>query len=185
MTGSDKSAIHRNLRGAVWRIAINSGRRAEYAAVQNEFLTTKSIDGKEIALQSMGRVQTAELAREYLDFLLSDHVAVQDVHSGAIALAVNAKTRGAQWQGIKADWEKVKTKFGSNLMVLDRFLKGTLTKFASEEIKKDVAGFFDDKDNTGYDRGLGVISDTIGGNASYKERDSGLVLEWLQARKYV
>ena len=186
MFDKNKSAIHQNLRSTVWRIAItNDTTPASYQAVKEEFLTTSSVDGREIALQSMGRVQTQELGKEYFDFLLSDRVPIQDIHSGGIALGANAKTRRVQWHCIKDDWEPLKQKISGNPVVMDRYLRTSLNKFASHEVQDDIAKFFADKDNRGYDRSLGIVSDTIAGNASHKDRDEKLVLEWLQAGGYV
>jgi aminopeptidase N len=144
------------------------------------------VDGKEIALQSLGRVQSSDLANEYLDFLFSPAVAVQDMHSGAVALAANAKTRNDLWAFIKANWEdKVFPDLSGNMVVLERFLRSSLNKFASFEVKKNIDEFFKNKDIKGYDRGLGVIADTITGAAQYKERDAGLIKEWLSAHGYL
>ena len=70
------------------------------------------------------------------------------------------------------------------MVVFDRYLKNSLQKFASHEIEKDIQEFFKGKDNTGYDRGLVQVSDTIRGNANYKERDEQLIVEWLKAYGY-
>ena len=184
--GGDTSAIHASLRSPIFRICVTHGGREAYDAVKQFYLTTKSVDGKEIALQSMGRVQTPELAREYLDFAFSDKVAVQDRHSPAVSLAANGKTRLAVWEYIKANWEsKVFPSLSGNMVVLERFLRVALNKFASEEVKRDIEGFFAGKDQRGYDRGLAVVKDTVEGQAKYKERDEAVVREWLKARGYL
>ncbi len=183
-SGEDPKAVHPNLRSAIFRIAIAEGGASEYEAVKNEYLNTRSVDGKEICLQSLGRAPTPELARDFLDFLFSDQVALQDKHSGAISLASNSKTRLLLWQYLRDNWTRVHGILSSNPVVLDRLLKMCLTKFASHDVERDIATFFEGKDNRGYDRSLGVISDTIRGNANYKERDEQRVLEWLQAHGY-
>ena len=146
---------------------------------------TTSVDGKEICLQSLGRVQTPELANDFLDFVFSDQVALQDKHAGPTALAENAKTRLSLWHYLRDHWTRVHGTLSKNPVVLDRLLKRSLTKFASHEVQRDIAGFFEGKDNHAYHRSLGVIADTIRGNANYKERDESLVLEWLNSHGYV
>ncbi|KZF20641.1 putative aminopeptidase [Xylona heveae TC161] len=183
-SGKDQAAVHPNLRLAVFRTIVTEGGAAEYEAVKEQYLKTTAIDGKEIALQAMGRVDTAELANNYLDFLFSDKVAVQDLHSGAASLGANSKARIHLWQYIKTQWDAIHPKLAANSVVIDRFLKMGLSKFASHEVGQDIAKFFEGKDNRGYDRTLGVISDTVRANANYKERDEKLVLEWLQAHGY-
>lgn len=184
MSGKDKKAIHQNLRGVVFRLAIANGGAQEYEAVKQEFLTTTSVDGKEIALQALGRVQTAELARDLFAFTMSEAVKDQDKHSPVSALAANGKVREVVWECIKGDWQRVRAVLGGNMVVLDRFVRVGLNKFASRDIGRDIADFFADKDNRGYDRSLGVVQDTIGGNAGYRERDQEVLAEWLATRAY-
>ena len=183
-TSGDRTAIHPSLRSAVFQTVIAEGGETEYEAVKQEYLNTTSVDGKEICLQSLGRVQSTDLVKDFLDFQFSDKVAIQDAHIGAMSLAANPKARYTLWQYIKENWDSVHKKLSGNLVVIDRFLKNSLQKFASHEVEKDIAAFFEDKDTKGYDRGLIQVSDTVKGNAKYKERDEGLILEWLKAHEY-
>ncbi|KAL8712788.1 MAG: hypothetical protein Q9220_002996 [cf. Caloplaca sp. 1 TL-2023] len=180
----EQKAIHPSLRLPVFRINVAEGGQEAYEAVKNEYLSTTSIDGKEICLQALGRVQTPDLVNDFLDFQFSDNVKVQDAHSGSIALAANSKARDVLWQYIKDHWEAVHGKLAGNSVVLDRYLKNSLQKFASHEKEKDIAEFFKDKDTKGFDRGLVQVADTVRGNANYKERDEMLVLEWLKTHGY-
>lgn len=180
----NKKAIHPSLRGAVFRIGIKFGGEEAYKAVQNEYLTTTSVDGKEIALQSMGQVQTAGLAQDYLAFGF-DKVAIQDVHSVGGSLSNNAKVRDQVWQYIKSNWPMIRDRLSGNMVVLERFLRTCLQKYASHETQQDIERFFADKDQTGFDRGLAVVGDTIKGNAKYRERDLEVLKEWLGAHGYM
>ena len=185
MSGEDTSAVHPSLRLAIFRIAVNKGGKAEYEAVKKFYSTTTSVDGKEIALQALGRIPTAELAQEVLEFNFSPAVAVQDKHSISISLSQNAKQRIVLWEYIKKNWDsKVFPELSGNMVVLERFLRSALSRFASFEVEKDIDDFFAKKDQRGYDRGLKVVKDTISGAAKYKERDVELVKEWLKANGY-
>lgn len=163
---------------------VSDGGIPAYEAVKQEYANTKSIDGKDICLSALGRAQTADLVRDFLDFQFSDHVAIQDTHIGSIALANNAKARDWMWQWIKENWDKVHEKLSGNSVVLDRYLKKSLEKFASHETERDITSFFDGKNTKGYDRGLVQVSDSVRTNANYKERDEQLVLEWIKAHGY-
>ena len=120
---------------------------------------------------------------DFLAFQFSDQVAIQDIHSGSIALAANPKAREFMWQWIKKNWNMVEKKLSENSVVMDRYLKKSLEKFASHDVENDIASFFKEKDTKGYDRGLSQVTDTIRANANYKERDEPLVLEWLKAHQ--
>ena len=165
-------------------IAIREGGEPAYEAVQGEYLTTTSIDGKETCLIALGKVQAADLVKNFLDFQFSNKVAIQDLHTGSISLAENSKVRNELWKYIKENWTAVHKKLSANIATTNQYFKKTLSKFASHEIEKDIAAFFKDKDTKGYDRGLVEVLDTIHANASYKERDEQLVLEWLEAHGY-
>ena len=179
-------ALHPSLRSAIFRIVISANGEEEFGALQEQFGKTTSVDGKEIILQSLGQVANSELANKYLDFLFSPEVAVQDIHSGASTLAANPKTRRALWDYIRTNWDLiVYPKLSSNMVVLDRFLRITLTTFANDAVAGEIKDFFKSKDNTGYDRSLGVIQDSIKSNAAYRERDSEALREWLSAHGYL
>ncbi|KAF3050814.1 hypothetical protein E8E11_004378 [Didymella keratinophila] len=185
-SGSDKSAIHPSLRRAVFGIAVKNGGESAYKAVQKEYLSTTSIDGKEICLVSMGRVQTPQLAQDYLKFIFSDKVATQDKHSGTIALANNSKVRPEVWKYVRDNWDQiVYPALSGNLVVLERFLRFGLNKFADDKVADDIAAFFKNKDTRGYDKGLEVIDDTIRSYAKYAKREEAVVKEWLKANNYL
>ena len=170
---------------AVFQTVVREGGKSAYEAVLNEYTNTTSIDGKETCLVALGKVQTTDLVRSFLDFQFSDKVALQDVHTGSVSLAANSKVRNVLWQYVKENWDTVSEKLSASPVVIDRYIKTSLSRFASHEIEKDIAAFFKDKDTRAYDRGLVQVSDTVQANAKYKERDEELVLEWLKAHDYV
>ncbi|KAH8716943.1 peptidase family M1-domain-containing protein [Phaeosphaeriaceae sp. PMI808] len=182
----NKSAIHPSLRRAIFATAIRQRGESAFKAIQQEYLSTTSIDGKEICLQSLGRVQTSELAKQVMSFIFSDKVAMQDKHSGTIALANNSKVRNEVWNFIRENWDsKVNPTLSGNMVVLERFLRFGLNKFADEKIADEIAAFFKDKDTRGYDKGLEVIDDTIRSYAKYAKRDEAAVRGWLKANGYL
>ncbi|KAL4959890.1 M1 family metallopeptidase [Aspergillus stella-maris] len=184
-TANDKNAIHTNLRSTIFSIAVSEGTRAEYDSVKDEYLRTDSVDGKEICLSALGRTKDAALVDDYLDFVFSDKVAIQDVHSGAVSLAANSKVRHLLWEYMKKNWASVETRLSANNVVFERFVRMGLSKFADHKIGADIASFFQNKDTSAYDRALVIVADSIRTNANYKERDEKQVLKWLQEHGYV
>ncbi|KAL3437998.1 peptidase family M1-domain-containing protein [Aspergillus tetrazonus] len=183
-TAKDKSAIHTNLRSAIFSIAVSEGTREEYDSVKDEYLKTDSVDGKEICLGALGRTKDAALVNEYLDFVFSDKVAIQDVHNGAVSLAANSKVRHLLWEYMKNNWNSVEARLSANNVVFERFVRMGLSKFADHSIGDDIAAFFQDKDTTAYDRALVIVADSIRTSANYKERDEKQVLKWLKEHGY-
>ncbi|KAF2640961.1 hypothetical protein P280DRAFT_518300 [Massarina eburnea CBS 473.64] len=185
ISGKDKSAINPSLRNGIFSIAVKERGESAFKALQNEYLTTTSIDGKEICLQSLGRVQTPELAQQFLSFIFSDKVAMQDKHSGTIALAANSKVRVEVWKYIRDNWDSViHPTLSGNMVVLDRFLRFGLSKFADEKVADEIAKFFEGKDTRGFNKSVDVIDDTIRSHAKYRARDEKVVREWLKAGGY-
>ncbi|GAT27660.1 aminopeptidase B [Aspergillus luchuensis] len=183
-TGNDKNAVHTNLRSVIFSIVISEGGREEYNAVKQEYLKTDSVDGKEICLGALGRTKDAELVKDYMDFVFSDKVAIQDIHNGATSMATNPLTRHLLWDYMKENWSAVETRLSANNVVFERFVRMGLSKFADHDIAADIASFFREKDTGAYDRALVIVADSIRTNARYKERDEKQVLEWLQAHGY-
>lgn len=181
----DKKAIHPSLRSSVFNIAVRYGGEDGYKAVQQEFLNNTSIDGKDICLSAMGKVQSPDLAKQYLKWAFDGAVLTQDIHTPAIALASNSKTRYAVWEFVKDNWPMIHEKLSGNMVVLERWLRPSLRLFSSFEVEKDIEAFFKDKDTAGFDRGLAIISDTIKSNAKYAERDREVVKEWLEVHGYM
>ena len=89
------------------------------------------------------------------------------------------------WEYVKTHWEAIYAKLGANMVVLDRYVKGSLSGFASWEKEEDIRRFFEGRDTKGFDRGVVQVCDTVRGNAGYRERDERLVEEWLGAHGYV
>lgn len=177
---------HPSLRSPVFRVTVAAGGDAELEQVLAFYSATTLVDGREVALQAMGSVGTEERARKVLDHAFSDAVAVQDKHSAPSALSGNGKVRAVIWPYVKEHWEgKVLPQLSGNMVVLERFLKSALNKYASVEVERDIAAFFKDKDCKGFDRGLAVVQDTIVGAAKYKERDTENLREYLKANGYL
>lgn len=181
----DSKAINQNLRSTVFNMAVANGGSEEYEAVRKEYRSTKSVDGKEVCLAAMGKSKDPALARDLLNFVLSDEVPVQDCHNGPMAVAANNDTRIEVWNFAKAEWDgKLQKVRNSASVVLDRWIRTGLNQFSEREVDREIQAFFKDKDTAGFDRSLAQASDYIEANASYKERDEKVLLEWLKANGY-
>lgn len=181
----DSKAINQNLRSTIFNMVVANGGQEEYDAIKKEYRATTSVDGKEVCLGAMGKSKDKKLAQDLLDFVSSDEVTVQDCHMGPMTLAANNDTRLEVWNFIKTEWDgKLERVRNSATVVLDRWIKAGLNQFSEREIDQDIQAFFKGKDTAGFDRSLTQASDFIEANASYKERDEGVLLEWLKANKY-
>ncbi|KAG4219464.1 hypothetical protein PC116_g32056, partial [Phytophthora cactorum] len=89
-----------------------------------------------------------------------------------------------QWKYIQDNWEKLTTKM-ANPVVLDRFVKLTLSKFTDAKYIDEIDAFFKDKDTSAFDRTLEQVKDSIRGRAAYRQRDAQVIKDWLSANGYI
>jgi aminopeptidase N len=181
----DKKAIHQNLRGVVFNLAVANGGEKEWNAVKAEYAKTTSVDGKVICIEALGRTKSTELANMLLDFTTSEEVAIGDAHGGASSVGHNNVTRDVVWTYTKTQWDRILGRLGVSSICVDRWVKMGLTNFSDHKTGEDIKTFFSDKDTKAFERTLEVVLNTIAGNANYKQRDEALVLEWLNAHGYV
>ena len=180
----DEKAIHQNLRNVVFNMAVANGGSAEWNTIKEEYLKTKSVDGKEICLVALGRAKDKNLIKGLLDFAMSEHVPPQDAHSAIVAVSANNENRLVGWEYTRDQWDRVVKKLGVSNIVLDRWIKMGFTSFSDKAVAEDIKKFFKDKDTTAFARSLVIIADSISANASYKTRDEKVLLEWLKANGY-
>ncbi len=180
----DEKAIHQNLRGVIFNLAVSNGGQEEYDAIKAEFKKTTSVDGKEICIQALGRSKEPNHARDLLDFVTSEEVAVQDAHGGAVAVSNNNDTRFVFWEYTQQNWDRVFKRLSVTGVLIDRWIKMGLSKYSDLEVRDQIDAFFKDKQTGQFSRSLVIAHDTITGNASYKERDESRLLEWLKAHGY-
>ena len=180
----DAKAIHQNLRGVVFNLAVANGGEKEWNAVKAELIKTTSVDGKEICIQALGRSKSPKLANALLEFVTSEEVPIQDAHGGVSAVGNNNETRDVAWTFTKTQWKRVLERLGVSNICMDRWVKMGLVNFSEYDVGEDIKSFFSDKDTKAFERSLEVVQNTIAGNAAYKQRDEALVLEWLVAHGY-
>lgn len=176
--------LHQNLRAVVLNMNVANGGRSEYETVKHEYLKSTSMNDKDACLHALGRTKDSEFARDMLEFVTSSNVPIQDSRYGPSAVSANNSTRDEVWKFTKTQWQRLNDRLGVSNICMDRWMKMGLNNYSDHSIREEISEFFKDKDTRAYDRSLVVVSDTIKGNANYKQRDEGLVLEWLEAHGY-
>ena len=184
-TQNDTSAIDPTLRSAVFRIAIRHQGLPAYAAAQQVYLTSPTFDGAAMALAAMGHVATPELAREHLRFAFDGkgRVKVQDVHHVVRSLAANPEVSAEVWGYIRGNYEEIYQQLP--MPVFGAVLRIGLGGYSSMAIHDEIKGFFERKDCSRFERGLGIVLDQIKDASQYRERDVRGVEGWLEAKGYL
>jgi aminopeptidase N len=185
----EKNTFPPILRTPVFRIAVKTDAAKAVEVLKKEWFTTKSIDGKEVALSAIGSARDRDLILKTilpLNFnksppaAASESVPPSDMHVLAASLSANSAGRDLQWTYLRKHWDETVVKLG-NSVVVDRFVNSTLSKFADTAVIDEIDAFFKDKDTAAFNRTLETVKDKIRGRAAYRERDTAALREWLSA----
>jgi hypothetical protein len=156
--------------------------------LKKEWETTTSPDGKDFALSAIGHIRDTNLINtKVIPFLFnttSDSVPSGDIHTLSGVLSANSTARPLLWKWLQENWEQATAKM-ANPVILDRFIRLTLGKFTEVKYLDEIEAFFEHKDTAGFNRTLEQVKDNVRGRVAYRQRDAGIIKEWLAANKYI
>ncbi|KAI9175228.1 hypothetical protein H9P43_006589 [Blastocladiella emersonii ATCC 22665] len=182
----DATAVHPNLRGAVYAIVLKNaavGSRSEFDAVkaiwENESL---SADQRLAALGALGRVPDTKLMAELLEYSLKGgKVRPQDFMYPLRSVAGNPKGRALAWKFVQDNWAQLEAQFKGSLSLLAHCV-GIAADWADAEFAdREVEGFFAGKDTKHVDRAIQQTLEKIRAQATWLNRDRDAVAAWLAA----
>ncbi|KAF3766168.1 hypothetical protein M406DRAFT_339443 [Cryphonectria parasitica EP155] len=185
--------LHADLRSPVYRIALKSDPAKTAAFLKNEWYTAPAVDSQDLCLGVLGTCTDESVITSTLLPLLfnisppapaSDCIPASDMDFLSGGLANNRVGRPLLWKFIKENWSQIDQKVGGNPILLDRFIKVSLSKFTSYKDLEELEAFFKDKDTTAFNRTLEAAKDSVRGRAAYRERDAAVLKEWLVANGY-
>lgn len=188
-----ENPLHADLRSPVYRVAIKHDPVAATKVLKQEWYAAPAVDSKDVCLGALGTcTDESIITNTLLPFLFnisppapaSDSVPPADLHMLSGGLASNRVARPLLWKFIKENWGQIEDKIGGNPIVVDRFVNVSLSKFTSYKDLEEIEAFFQDKDTTAFNRTLEATKDKVRGRAAYKERDAGILKEWLVTNGY-
>lgn len=154
-----------------------------FNTILEEVRTPTTIDGREVALRSLGSTNNVETyLPRILELFFDGSVPEMDYQFLAIPLASNAKAKIIFWNYFKDNYPRFKSDV--SMWTLDRVIKGFLPKLVSKDLFEDVHAFFEEKDNTGYEKGLKQSLDSIRSDVYWGERSRDDVLSCLNSMGY-
>ncbi|MCJ1319200.1 Aminopeptidase 2 mitochondrial [Xylographa vitiligo] len=178
----DRKAIHPNIRGSVYGIALQNGGEKEYDILLNEFRTAKDADEKNTALQRLGYAKGKALRTRTLALPLSDEVKAQDFHLPLMALRNDAEGVEMLWAWFKDNFEAIKGKCPPALTLLGYVVSGATSSFTRKEHIHAIEKFFEGKDRMGFEKKLEQSLDGVRAKSSWLERDGEDVKAWLRGQ---
>lgn len=178
--------IKPHLRQAVYRILLANADTCNddvFNSVLAEVREPSTIDGREVALRSLGSINKVD---KYLPSILSlffdGSVPEMDYQFLTIPLASNFNTKVIFWNYFKDNYPKFRSDV--SMWTLDRVIKGFLPKLVSKDLSQDIELFFKDKDNSGYEKGLKQSLDSIHNDVRWSENSREDLLEWFKNNGY-
>ncbi|MCJ1394766.1 Aminopeptidase 2 mitochondrial [Xylographa bjoerkii] len=177
----DRKAIHPNIRGSVYAIALQNGGEKEYEVLLNEYRTAKDADEKNTALRCLGRTQSKALRARTIALPLSDEVKAQDFHLPLVALRNDAEGVKMLWAWFQENFEAIKAKCPPALTLLGHVVTIATSAFTRPEHIQAIENFFEGKDKMGFEKKLQQSLDGVRAKSSWLERDGEDVKAWLRA----
>ncbi|CAG8636717.1 14611_t:CDS:2, partial [Dentiscutata heterogama] len=183
---NDKSALHPNIRGAVYEIVLcNGGGVNEFDAILKAYREANTSDQKVIALTGLGFAQQEDLIKRALEFSISNEVKNQDIIYAFQGLQFNRKSRKALWCFVKERWETFHDLYAKSLGLFGHIIKFSTDSFSSDADIKDIEDFFSNKNTKDFLRPLQQSLENIRVNAAWLARDKKDVEDWLRANGYL
>ena len=142
----DVGAIHPNIRGSVFGIALKHGGEKEYNVVLDRFHNAPTSDEKTTALRCLGASEDPALIQRTLALASGDEVKNQDIYMPLGGLRGHTAGIEARWAWMKNNWDALYKRLPPALGMLGTVVQLTTATFCTEEQLKDVEEFFQAKD---------------------------------------
>ncbi|KAF8461376.1 peptidase family M1-domain-containing protein [Kalaharituber pfeilii] len=181
----DKKAIHPNIRGNVYAIALENGGEREYDIILNAYRTSTNSDEKNTALRALGRSKNPKCIQRSLDLALSSEVKEQDIYLPISSLRSHKEGIVELWKWAQSNWDTIERKLPPGLSMLGSVVQMVTSGFTSQEAIDDIQKFFGARSTKGFDQGLAQSLDGIRAKAAWLERDRSDVESWLKSKGYL
>ncbi|KAI5862098.1 peptidase family M1-domain-containing protein [Durotheca rogersii] len=181
----DKSAVHPNIRGSVFSIALKYGGKEEYDSVLDFFHKSTNSDERNTALRCIGRAKDPALIQQTLNFVLSGEVKSQDIYLPASGLRSHAEGIDALFDWLTEKWPEVYERLSGNPPILGSIVTICTSSFAKPEQLARVEAFFQDIDVKNFAQPLAQSKDAIRSKIAWLERDREDVAAWVRENGYI
>ncbi|ANZ75050.1 BA75_02276T0 [Komagataella pastoris] len=180
----DKTAIHPNIKAVTFQTVAAQGSEKEWDQLFDIYKNPVSIDEKIIALRSLGRFEDPILIAKTLALLFDGSVRSQDIYIPMQGLRATKVGVESLFQWLTLNWDRIYKLLPPGLSMLGSVVTISTSGFTSLNDQKRVKDFFASKNTKGFDQGLAQALDTIQSKASWVQRDSKNVSDWLYEQGY-
>ncbi|KAI0176375.1 peptidase family M1-domain-containing protein [Hypoxylon sp. FL1284] len=180
----DKSAIHPNIRGSVFSMALKYGGEEEYDAILNFYRKSTNSDERNTALRCIGRAKNPALIQRTLDFVLGGEVKSQDIYLPTSGLRSHAEGIESLFSWMTKEWPEIYKRLSGNPPILGSMVSICTSSFAKQEQLDKVEAFFKDKDIEFFAQPLAQSKDAIRSKIAWLARDRNDVATWVKENGY-
>lgn len=131
----DKDAIHPNIRGSVFGMALKYGGVREYDIILDTYRKSTNSDERNTALRSLGRAKDPELIKRTLALPFSGEVKEQDIYMPVGGLRTHPEGIEALYTWMTDNWEELSRRLPAGLSMLGTMVSICTSSFSSQEGK--------------------------------------------------
>ncbi|KAI1300304.1 peptidase family M1-domain-containing protein [Xylaria venustula] len=180
----DSSAIHPNIRGSVYGMALKYGGKEEYNNLVEIFRASTNTDERNTILRCLGRAKDPELIQRTLDLTLSNDVKNQDIYLPTSGLRSHAEGVEVLFNWLTEKWPEIYKRLSGNPSILGSMVTICTSSFTKPEQLEKVENFFKDIDTKSFDQPLAQSKDAIRSKISWLARDRDDVATWVKENGY-
>ncbi|ODV90517.1 hypothetical protein CANCADRAFT_57016 [Tortispora caseinolytica NRRL Y-17796] len=177
----DKSAIHPNIKGAVFGIAVKELGAPAWDVLLETIMNPISTDEKNTAYRNLGRSNDPELIKKTIDLLFNDTIVKpQDIYLPMAGLRTHKEGIVALWKWTKNNWDEIVRLLPPGLSMLSSVVSVTTSGYATPAGLAEIEKFFKNKPTKGFDQGLAQSLESVRSKLSWVKRDTSDVKKWLK-----
>ncbi|KAJ5263480.1 hypothetical protein N7478_011085 [Penicillium angulare] len=175
----DQSAIHPDLREAVFASMISTGGEDEYDAILDLYYTARTSNERAYTLAALGHARNPEMIRRTTTMLLNE-VRLHEIIIPLTTLSTHLIGISAIWDWFTSNWPVIKERLVTGLVMLGRVIQLCTKGFTTEERWQEVRMFFQNSQIQGLEKSVQRALDEIRTKSRWVKRDSKDVTEWLE-----
>lgn len=176
----DKTAVHPNIRGSVFGMALKYGGTEEYDKLIAFYHASTSGDERNTTLRSLGRARDPALVQRTLDLILSGDVKSQDLFMPASGLRGHAAGIEALFNWLTEKWPEVQKRLSGQTPILSSMVSVCTGGFSRPDQLERVEKFFAGIDTKTFEQPLAQTKDAIRSKIAWIERDGADVANWVK-----
>lgn len=176
----NSAALHPDVRGAAYAIALAYGGRREFDAVKQLYADADSSSQKVVALSALAGSREPELVLEALRFAMSGAVPDQDVFFVVSGAARNAVGREPLLGFLFERWHDIHDRFSKGELLLSRIVSFATDSLCEATHADGVSRFFEAHPTPSIARVVRQSVEKIRTHAAWLSRDRDVVANWLR-----